>query len=62
MALRELIDDLAATGVVFAMARVKQDLRQQLLRGGLLAAIDEDRIYATLPVAVEAFEAWREQR
>jgi hypothetical protein len=24
--------------------------------------IDEERIYPTLPVAVEAFEAWREQR
>jgi hypothetical protein len=24
--------------------------------------IDEERIYPTLPVAVEAFESWRDQR
>ncbi len=38
------------------MARVKQEFRAQLARGGLIGPIDEDRIYPTLPVAVEAFE------
>ena len=38
------------------MARVKQDLRAQLERVGLLEVIDEERIYPTLPVALEAFE------
>jgi SulP family sulfate permease len=61
-ALGQLVDDLAARHIVFAMARVKQDLRAQLRRGGLLEAIDEERIYPTLPVAVAAFEAWRERR
>jgi SulP family sulfate permease len=61
-ALRELTEDLEDRGVVFAMARVKQDLRVQLARGGLLGIIDEDRMYPTLPVAVEAFEAWRDHR
>ena len=55
-AMRELAHDLEARGVVFAMARVKQDLRAQLARGGLLGILDEDRMYPTLPVAVEAFE------
>jgi MFS superfamily sulfate permease-like transporter len=61
-ALGQLVDDLEARHVVFAMARVKQDLRAQLLRGGLLDVIDEERIYPTLPVAVEAYERWRERR
>lgn len=61
-ALDQLVEDLEARHVVFAMARVKQDLRAQLRSGGLLAVIDEERIYPTLPVAVEAFERWRERR
>lgn len=61
-ALGQLVDDLEARHVVFAMARVKQDLRAQLLRGGLLKLIDEERMYPTLPVAVEAFERWQGRR
>jgi MFS superfamily sulfate permease-like transporter len=61
-ALRELTEDLEDQGIVFAMARVKQDLRAQLARGGLLGIIDEERMYPTLPTAVEAFEAWRDHR
>jgi sulfate permease, SulP family len=38
------------------MARVKQDFRAQLARGELLHLVGEDRIFPTLPVAVEAFE------
>ncbi len=54
--LHQLMADLADRGITFAMARVKQDLRAQLRRGGLLGTIDEGLIYPTLPVAVEAFE------
>lgn len=61
-ALRELIDDLAERHVVFAMARVKQDFRAYLTRAGLFDVIDDDRIYATLPTAVEAYERWQERR
>ncbi len=61
-AMHQLVADLAARHVVFAMARVKQDFRAQLARSGLLGPIDEERIYPTLPVAVEAFERWRERR
>jgi SulP family sulfate permease len=61
-ALGQLVGDLEGRHVVFAMARVKQELRAQLRRGGLLDVIDEERIYPTLPVAVEAFERWRERR
>ncbi|MHB8891154.1 MAG: SulP family inorganic anion transporter [Candidatus Limnocylindrales bacterium] len=61
-ALRQLAHDLAKRHVVFAMARVKQDLRRQLVRGELLDIIDEERFYPTLPVAVEAFERWSGRR
>lgn len=56
-ALAALVDDLEARGITFAMARVKQDLRAQLERGGLLARIGGERLFPTLPVALEAFEA-----
>ncbi len=55
-AFRRLITDLRERDVTFAMARVKQDLLTQLTRVGLLDIIDAARIYATLPVALEAFE------
>jgi SulP family sulfate permease len=61
-ALTQLVADLGERGIVFAMARVKQDLRTQLRRGGLLAVIDEERMYPTLPVAVEAYERWHVRR
>ena len=54
-ALDRLRADLATRGVVFAMARVKQDLRDELEAAGLLDKIGEDRIFPTLPTAVEAF-------
>ena len=60
--LAQLVSELPGANIVFAMARVKQELRRQLLRGGLLDVIDEERLYPTLPVAVEAFEGWRERR
>ena len=61
-ALAQFARDLAARNVVFAMARVKRELRAQLVRGELLSVIDDARLYPTLPVAAEAFERWRERR
>jgi high affinity sulfate transporter 1 len=61
-AMGQLVRELASRKVMFAMARVKQDLLAQLVRGGLLELIDEDRIYPTLPVAVDAFERWQGER
>lgn len=54
--LDQLREELARRGIVFAMARVKQDLRASLLSAGLLERIGQDRIYMTLPTAVEAFK------
>jgi MFS superfamily sulfate permease-like transporter len=55
-ALGELHDELERRGIVLAMARVKQDLRDQLERIGLITHLGADRLYPTLPVALEAFE------
>ncbi|MEJ3654220.1 SulP family inorganic anion transporter [Actinomycetes bacterium KLBMP 9759] len=57
-ALDALVTELRRRGIVFAMARVKQDLRDVLGRAGLLATIGEDRVFMTLPTAVEAFRQW----
>jgi sulfate permease, SulP family len=54
-ALDALREELARRGIAFAMARVKQDLRDSLDAAGLLPKIGEDRIFMTLPTAVEAF-------
>ena len=54
-ALDQVREELSRRGIVFAMARVKQDLRNSLAAAGLLTEIGEDRIFPTLPTAVEAF-------
>ena len=54
-ALDQLRQDLEARGIVFAMARVKEDLRLMLEAAGLLDKIGEDRIFPTLPTAVDAY-------
>lgn len=54
-ALDQLREDLAQRGIVLAIARVKQHLHDALAAAGLLARIGEDRIFPTLPTAVEAF-------
>ena len=58
-ALRQELEDL---GTVFALARVKQDLRAELAPSGFLERIGEERIFPTLPTAVEAFRAWQAGR
>ena len=46
-------------GIVFALARMKQDLRDELAPTGLLERIGEDHVFPTLPTAVEAYHEWR---
>jgi SulP family sulfate permease len=60
-ALGSLHDELAERGIELALARVKQDLREQLERIGLITHIGPERIYPTLPVALEAFERRHER-
>jgi MFS superfamily sulfate permease-like transporter len=60
------VDDLRAelTGrdIVFALARVKQDLRTALDAYGLSTSIGPERIYPTLPTAVAAYQEWARTR
>ncbi|WP_432072989.1 SulP family inorganic anion transporter [Streptomyces wuyuanensis] len=51
-------EELTGRGIVFALARVKQDLRAELDAYGLTASVGEDRIFPTLPTAVEAYRSW----
>jgi SulP family sulfate permease len=54
-ALDQLRTELERRGIVFAMARVKHDLRHSLEAAGLLEKIGKDHIYPTLPTAVDAY-------
>ncbi|MEU6031463.1 sulfate permease [Streptomyces tauricus] len=51
---RELTD----RGIVFALARVKQDLLDDLEPYGLVDSVGTDLIFPTLPTAVAAYRAW----
>jgi SulP family sulfate permease len=51
--------ELERRGIVFALARVKRDLLDDLDAFGLTAALGTDRIFPTLPTAVAAYEDWR---
>jgi SulP family sulfate permease len=54
-AVEGLLDELAARGVVVAIARMKQDLAAQLESTGLLERPGSDMLFPTLPTAVAAF-------
>jgi SulP family sulfate permease len=56
--LEQLRASLEVEGIIFAMARVKTDLRAQLAAAGFVDAVGEDHIFATLPTAVGAFASW----
>ena len=53
-----LREELTSAGTVFALARVKQDLLARLQSFGLASKIGADRLFPTLPTAVQAYEAW----
>jgi high affinity sulfate transporter 1 len=59
-ALEALRSEIVERGIVFALARVKQDLRAQLEAFGLAAAVGTERIFPTLPTAVAAYRQWRD--
>jgi sulfate permease, SulP family len=56
-ALDALRVELAERGIVLAMARVKQDLRDDLEAAGFLDRLGPDHLFYTLPTAVEAYRA-----
>ncbi|MFG1813515.1 SulP family inorganic anion transporter [Kribbella sp. NPDC049174] len=54
-ALDALRQELAERGIVLAMARVKQDLSDDLEAAGFLDRLGRDHVFFTLPTAVQAF-------
>jgi sulfate permease, SulP family len=54
-AIDQLRTELNRLDITFAMARVKQDLRDDLQAAGLIDHIGEDLIFPTLPTAVTAY-------
>jgi sulfate permease, SulP family len=54
-ALEDLRRELAERGIVVALARVKQELRDDLDAAGFTDRLDPDRVYMTLPTAVAAY-------
>ncbi|WP_406377531.1 SulP family inorganic anion transporter [Streptomyces sp. NBC_00197] len=61
-AVDDLRKELGRRGIVFALARVKQDLRRDLDVYGLAASVGPELIFPTLPTAVAAYEDWRRNR
>jgi MFS superfamily sulfate permease-like transporter len=61
-AVDDLRRELTRRGIVFALARVKQDLLDDLQAYGLADSVGADLIFPTLPTAVEAYRAWCRDR
>jgi len=57
-AMEAVRNEIIQRGAVFALARVKQDLLARLQAFGLAGKIGTERLYPTLPTAVEAYQAW----
>jgi SulP family sulfate permease len=57
-ALDELRTELDGRGIVLALARVKQELREDLAASGFLDRVGEERVFFTLPTAVAAYVEW----
>ena len=61
-ALEQLRAELERRGIVVGIARMKEELRQDLARTAFLRHVDENRIFATLPTTVEAYQEWVKNR
>ncbi|MEU9733878.1 sulfate permease [Streptomyces sp. NPDC048002] len=57
-AVDEVRRELERRGVVFALARVKQDLLADLEAYGLVDAVGRELVFPTLPTAVAAYRRW----
>ena len=56
-ALQELHDELAERKIMFGLARVKQETREELERAGVITELDAG-VFPTLPTAVVAYIDW----
>ncbi len=54
--LEELRQELAKKGIIFGLAKVKQELYAQLRKSGLVDRLGPDHIYLTIHEAIAAFE------
>lgn len=61
-ALDAVREEITRRGAVFALARVKQDLLARLRAFGIAGKIGEERLFPTLPTAVQAYQAWARQQ
>ncbi|MFF8193434.1 SulP family inorganic anion transporter [Streptomyces bobili] len=61
-ALDDLRRELEHRGIVLALARVKQDLLEDLTAYGLVDTVGGDRVFPTLPTAVTAYRTWCRDR
>jgi sulfate permease, SulP family len=61
-ALDDLRRRLQARGIIFALARAKHELMVDLQRAGFTERLGEERVFPTLPTAVEAYATWYEAR
>jgi high affinity sulfate transporter 1 len=61
-ALDELREELDRRHIVLAMARVKQDLQDDLRPSGFLDRVGEEHLFMTLPTAVQAYVRWYEAK
>ena len=59
-ALEELRAELDRRGIVVGISRMKEELREDLATTPFLRHVSPDRIFATLPTTVEAYQAWVE--
>ena len=57
-ALEEVRKRLAERDIVFALARVKFEVREILASTGFIDRIGEDKVFMTLPTAVNAYQDW----
>jgi sulfate permease, SulP family len=57
-ALDAVREEITTQGAVFALARVKQDLLARLRAFGLADKIGEERLFPTLPTAVQTYQEW----
>jgi sulfate permease, SulP family len=61
-ALDDLRRRLEERGTVFALCRVKRELYSDLEHVGFTERLSSERVYATLPTAVEAYATWYAER
>jgi sulfate permease, SulP family len=57
-ALEELRKELDRRGIEVGIARMKEELREELTGTAFFQQVPADRIFATLPTTVEAYQEW----